>query len=147
MSADSRRSSRAERSWPASVSRAAGLALGFFHDAFADDAGKKDAGIHDLTQVPDPDDVLPHDGLRPSALIHIAVDGTVSIVCHRSEMGQGVRTSLPALIADELGADMAHVKVLQATGDKAFGDQNTDGSSSVRGHYEALRRVSERQLV
>jgi isoquinoline 1-oxidoreductase beta subunit len=119
----------------------AGLALGFFGDAFAADAGKSDAAIRDLAQVPDPDDVLPHDGLRPSAFIHIAVDGTVSIVCHRSEMGQGVRTSLPPLIADELGADMARVKVLQATGDQAFGDQNTDGSSSVRGHYEALRRV------
>jgi isoquinoline 1-oxidoreductase beta subunit len=119
-----------------------GLALGFFGEALAADAGKGDAGAsRDLRDVPDPDDVLPRDGLRPSALIHLAVDGTVSIVCARSEMGQGVRTSLPALIADELGADMARVKVLQATGDKAFGDQNTDGSSSVRGHYEMLRRV------
>ncbi|MGK4002683.1 molybdopterin cofactor-binding domain-containing protein [Sorangium sp. So ce1036] len=80
-------------------------------------------------------------GLRTSVFLHIATDGTVSIVCHRSEMGQGIRSSLPVLVADELGADMARVKVVQADGDKAYGDQNTDGSRSVRGSYEPLRRV------
>ncbi len=73
--------------------------------------------------------------------VQIAPDGQVTIVCHRSEMGQGVRSSLPALIADELGADMARVTIVQADGDKAYGDQDTDGSSSVRGKYEMLRRL------
>jgi len=82
--------------------------------------------------------------LSPSVIandfVHIAVNGRVTIVCARSEMGQGVRSSLPVLIADELGADMARVQIVQAEGDKKYGDQNTDGSSSVRGHFETLRQ-------
>src|SRR5262245_60683153 len=52
--------------------------------------------------------------LRPNAFVHIAPDGHVTIVCHRSEMGQGVRSSLPVLVAEELGADLAAIKVVQA---------------------------------
>ncbi len=81
-------------------------------------------------------------GLNPNVFIHIGPDGTVTIVCHRSEMGQGIRSSLPVLLADELGADMARVKILQADGDKKYGDQNTDGSNSVRGIYEDMRKAA-----
>jgi len=80
-------------------------------------------------------------GLNPNVFIHVGPDGIVTIVCHRSEMGQGIRSSLPVLIADELGAQMARVKIVQADGDKAYGDQNTDGSNSIRGIYEDMRRV------
>lgn len=81
-------------------------------------------------------------GLDPNVFLHIAVDGTVTYLCHRSEMGQGVRSSLFALVADELGADFARVQVGQADGDKKYGNQNTDGSSSVRGRaFDDLRRV------
>ncbi len=80
------------------------------------------------------------DGFRPNAFLHVAEDGQVTIVCHRSEMGQGVRSSLHLVIADELGADLARVKVVQGDGDKAYGDQNTDGSSSVRKRFTDLRR-------
>ena len=73
--------------------------------------------------------------------LHVRYDGSVTIVCHRSEMGQGVRSTLPVLIADELGADMREVTILQGDADKAYGDQNTDGSSSVRKNYEDLRRI------
>ncbi|NTX66883.1 xanthine dehydrogenase family protein molybdopterin-binding subunit [Myxococcus sp. CA051A] len=79
--------------------------------------------------------------LRPNVFVHIAADGLVTIVCHRSEMGQGIRSSMPVVIADELGADMARVKVVQAVGDAVYGDQNTDGSSSIRGVFQALRRT------
>ena len=82
---------------------------------------------------------VPTEGLRANVFVHVAPDGVVTIVCHRSEMGQGVRSSLPVLIADELGADMAHVKVVQGDGDEAYGDQNTDGSSSVRKIFDDLR--------
>jgi isoquinoline 1-oxidoreductase beta subunit len=54
-------------------------------------------------------------------------------------MGQGVRSTLPALLADELGADPQRVRIEQADGDKKYGDQNTDGSSSIRNRYEELR--------
>jgi isoquinoline 1-oxidoreductase beta subunit len=78
----------------------------------------------------------------PNVFVHVAPDGWVTLVCHRSEMGQGVRSSLPVLLADELGADMAKVKIAQADGDAVYGDQNTDGSSSVRGHYDLMRRTA-----
>ena len=54
----------------------------------------------------------PGAGFTPNVFVHVAPDGLVTIVCHRSEMGQGVRSSLPVLIADELGADMARVKIV-----------------------------------
>jgi isoquinoline 1-oxidoreductase subunit beta len=80
-------------------------------------------------------------GLNPNVLVHIALDGATTIVCTRSEMGQGVRSSIPMLIADELGADPARVTVRQAEGDKKYGDQNTDGSSSIRKFYDRLRKA------
>ena len=80
-------------------------------------------------------------GLTANPFVHVAPDGKVTIVCHRSEMGQGVRSSLHVLIADELGADLGRVHVVQADGDKKYGDQNTDGSSSVRDGWGDLRRV------
>lgn len=81
-------------------------------------------------------------GLNPNVFIHVASTGLVSIICHRSEMGQGIRSSLPVLLADELGADMKHVKIIQADGDKKYGDQNTDGSNSIRGIYDVMRKAS-----
>ncbi len=84
---------------------------------------------------------VPEAGFRPNVFVHVAPDGVVTMVCHRSEMGQGVRSSLPVLIADELGADMARVKLVQGDGDTAYGDQNTDGSSSVRKIFDELRYV------
>ncbi len=79
------------------------------------------------------------EGFSPNVLVHIAPDGTTTIMCTRSEMGQGVRSSIPVLIADELGADPARVVVQQADGDKKYGDQNTDGSSSIRKQYDEWR--------
>ena len=64
-------------------------------------------------------DGMPHGTVNnPLAFVSIAPDGTVTIVCHRSEMGQGVRTGMPLIVADELEADWARVKVAQATGDE-----------------------------
>ena len=69
----------------------------------------------------------------PNAYVTLHDDGTVTIICHRSEMGQGVRTTLPMIIADEMEADWTRCRVEQALGDeKKYGSQNTDGSSSVR---------------
>jgi isoquinoline 1-oxidoreductase beta subunit len=78
---------------------------------------------------------------EPHVLVHIALDGTTTIFCHRSEMGQGIRSSLPVLVGDELGADPARVLVQQADGDKKYGDQNTDGSTSIRKQYDYLRQA------
>ena len=78
---------------------------------------------------------------NPLAFVSIAADGTVTIVCHRSEMGQGVRTGMPMIVADELEADWKRVRVVQAPGDeKKFGNQDTDGSRSTRHFFEPMRR-------
>ena len=78
----------------------------------------------------------------PNPFIQIGVDGLVTIVCHRSEMGQGIRSSLPVLLADELGADPAKIHVVQGDGDERYGDQNTDGSTSIRNFFEPMRQVA-----
>ena len=77
----------------------------------------------------------------PLVFLAIGEDGTVTITCHRQEMGQGVRTSLPMVVADELEADWGRVRVQQATGDQErFGNQDTDGSRSMRHFFEPMRR-------
>jgi isoquinoline 1-oxidoreductase beta subunit len=87
-------------------------------------------------------DSMPHGWVdNPLVFVAIAPDGTVTIVCHRSEMGQGVRTSLPMVVADELEADWQRVRVQQAPADEQrFGNQDTDGSRSVRHFFAPMRR-------
>jgi len=79
--------------------------------------------------------------LNPSVYLGIQPDGTVFIVTHRSEMGTGIRTSLPLVAADELDADWSRVKIEQGIGDTRYGDQNTDGSRSIRDFYVAFRQA------
>jgi isoquinoline 1-oxidoreductase subunit beta len=79
--------------------------------------------------------------LQPSVYLAIGTNGTVYVVAHRSEMGNGVRTSLPRIVADELDADWAHVKVVQAIGSEKYGDQDTDGSHSVVSFFVPLREA------
>jgi isoquinoline 1-oxidoreductase beta subunit len=78
----------------------------------------------------------------PKLFVAVAEDGTVSVTCHRQEMGQGVRTSIPMVVADELEADWAKVRVVQAWGDEGrFGNQDTDGSRSLRHFFMPMRRA------
>ncbi len=77
--------------------------------------------------------------LQPNVYLAIDTDGTAYIIAHRSEMGSGSRTALPRIVADELDADWSRVKLVQATGDEKYGDQDTDGSHSVRGFFDTLR--------
>ena len=77
---------------------------------------------------------------NPQVYVSIAPDGTVTIVSHRSEMGTGSRTSLPMVVADEMEADWSKVKIVQAEGDEAkYGNQDTDGSRSVRHFIQPMR--------
>jgi len=90
-------------------------------------------------------DTLPHDThvdqatLNPSVFLGINPDGTVWIIASRSEMGTIIRTTLPLVVTDELDADWNRVKIEQAIGDKRYGDQNTDGSHSIRSFYDTMR--------
>ena len=79
--------------------------------------------------------------LNPSVYLGIRPDGTVFIVTHRSEMGTGIRTTLPQVAADELDADWSRVTIEQGIGDTRYGDQNTDGSRSIRDFYDAFRHA------
>ena len=78
----------------------------------------------------------------PNVFIKLSPDGVVTLIAHRSEMGQGVRTSLPQIMADELEADWAMVRVEQAEGDLKYGDQYTDGSRSVVKNFDRLRDMA-----
>jgi isoquinoline 1-oxidoreductase subunit beta len=106
------------------------LAVGFPRLALAADEPKYGA------------DSMPHGWVDdPLVFVAIGTDGTVTITCHRQEMGQGVRTSLPMVVADELEADWSRVRVKQAQADEMrFGNQDTDGSRSVRHFFEPMRR-------
>lgn len=78
----------------------------------------------------------------PNVFVTIGSDNIVTILAHRSEMGTGIRTSLPMIVADELGADWSLVKIVQAEGDEEkYGNQNTDGSFSVRMFYEPMKKA------
>ncbi len=80
-------------------------------------------------------------GGEVTLFVSIRADGRTLLTSHRSEMGQHVWTAMAQIIADELEADWARVEVVQAPGDAKYGDQNTDGSRSVRRNLDRLRRV------
>ena len=73
--------------------------------------------------------------------IRVANNGDVFLVSSRSEMGQGIKTSIVSILADEMEADWQYVHIEQAIGDKKYGDQNTDGSKSVTSFYMTLRKA------
>ncbi len=78
---------------------------------------------------------------NPNIWIGVNSDGSVVIVTHRSEMGTGIRTSLPMVLADELEADWTRVRLQQAIGSDKYGSQDTDGSCSIRDFYQTMREA------
>ncbi|MEZ5931287.1 MAG: molybdopterin cofactor-binding domain-containing protein [Alphaproteobacteria bacterium] len=86
---------------------------------------------------------MPHGVVNnPHIFVTIDPDGTVNIMTIRSEMGTGARTSLPMVIADEMEADWSRVTITQAEGDEPkYGNQDTDGSRSMRHHIQACRQM------
>jgi isoquinoline 1-oxidoreductase subunit beta len=90
--------------------------------------------------------VVPQGVFAPNAFVRIAPDDTVTIICNHSEMGQGVYTSLPMLLNEELEADWSKIKVEAAPVDPAynhpiFGIQMTGGSTSTPSEWERLRKM------
>jgi isoquinoline 1-oxidoreductase subunit beta len=77
----------------------------------------------------------------PNAYLRITPDNKVTIVVARSEMGQGVRTSLPMILAEELEADWKQIEIEQAGASTLFGDQTTGGSASVRTTWDPMRKA------
>ena len=86
---------------------------------------------------------MPHGTVNdPRVFVSIAPDGIVTIIAARSEMGTGVRTSLPLIVAEEMEADWTRVHVRQAPGnEEKYGNQDTDGSRSTRHYLIPMRQV------
>src|ERR1700691_4092549 len=90
--------------------------------------------------------LAPEGVLAPNAFVRVAPDGIVTIVVNHAEMGQGIITALPMLIADELDADWSKVRtefapVNPAYNHALFGMQMTGGSTSTWTEFERLRGV------
>ncbi|MBK1877788.1 xanthine dehydrogenase family protein molybdopterin-binding subunit [Pelagicoccus mobilis] len=111
--------------------------------SFVENLGKGGAFLLGLAYLPKSMAVASSEAASFAPNLFVAIDGegTVTVVCHRSEMGQQIRTSVAQVIADELEADWDRVKIEQATGDAKYGDQNTDGSRSMRHNLERLRQA------
>ena len=84
-------------------------------------------------------------GLTPNAFLRIAPDGSVSIFSHKPEVGQGIRTALPMLVAEELEVDWKSVTVIPGDLDPAYSilgmNQSAGGSNSTPTSYDPLRRM------
>jgi CO/xanthine dehydrogenase Mo-binding subunit len=77
----------------------------------------------------------------PNAYLKISPDNKVTILVPRSEMGQGVRTSLPMILAEELEADWKQIQVEQVGASTLYGDQTTGGSASVKSCWDPMRKA------
>ena len=78
---------------------------------------------------------------NPHLFIAIAPSGEVTIIANRCEMGTGIKTSLPMVVADEMEAEWSRVRIQQATGDNTkWGNEDTDGSRSVRHWVQPMRQ-------
>jgi len=90
---------------------------------------------------------LPHgasskkESFSPNAYLRITPDNKVTIVVARSEMGQGVRTALPMILAEELEADWKQIEIEQAGASTLFGDQSTGGSASIHTCWDPMRKA------
>ena len=92
---------------------------------------------------------LPATGFSPNAWLKIDTAGSVTITVAKSEMGQGVRTSLPMIVAEELEADWEKIRIEPALADPKYGNMTTGGSTSVRGSWATLRKAgaSAREML
>jgi isoquinoline 1-oxidoreductase beta subunit len=75
------------------------------------------------------------------AFVTIQDNGDIAIICHRAEMGQGILSSVPQIIAEEMSADWSRVTAVLGKGDTKYGDQNTGGSASIRRHHDHIRQM------
>ena len=91
--------------------------------------------------------VTPGGSVTPHLFISIEADETVKLVCHRSEMGQQIWTSLAQILVEELDVAWDKVQIVQAEGDAQYGNQNTDGSRSIRFNFERFRRMGAAMRV
>ncbi|MFY9803705.1 MAG: xanthine dehydrogenase family protein molybdopterin-binding subunit [Candidatus Acidiferrales bacterium] len=106
-----------------SAAGSAGLLLAFYCPSFAGAANAEDTTS------------------APNSFIAIEPNGEIRLVITRSEMGQGVRTALAMIMAEELDADWSRVRIEQGDCDAKYGDMTTGGSMSIRSTWDPLRKV------
>ena len=123
-------------SWIQNISR-----RDFLQDVFSAGALVLGAGLVPDNQLAAAVEDTPPDcgSFHPNVFLGLETDGTVYITAHRSEMGNGSRTALPRVVADEMDADWSRVKILQAYGDPRYGSQDTDASRSILGFFQTMR--------
>jgi isoquinoline 1-oxidoreductase beta subunit len=78
---------------------------------------------------------------KPNGWVRIGTDGTITLTIGKSEMGQGVRTSLAMILAEELEADWSRIKIVQASPGPDFKRLGTGGSFSLGGSWKNLRQA------
>jgi isoquinoline 1-oxidoreductase subunit beta len=118
----------------ASALAGGGLVLGVYVPSSREGAAAKAAGEKPVRVF------------APNAFVRIALDGTVTVVVNHSEMGQGVYTALPMIVADELGADWKTVRYKPAPASPVYnhalyGMQMTGGSTSTWTEFDRLRKA------
>lgn len=90
-------------------------------------------------------DATPEPAFQPNVWLRVAADGAVTVTIHRSELGQGSRTGLAMLLAEELDCDWARVTIQQADAgadaQQRYGSMTTGGSTSIRSNYLRLRQA------
>ena len=80
-------------------------------------------------------------GFKPNAFIHISEQGVVTLVSKQPEIGQGIKTSLPMVIAEELGVNWKVVRIVQGDLDPAYGGQSAGGSTSTPNNYNNFLKL------
>src|SRR3954447_26731070 len=104
-----------------SAAAGAGLVIGFY---FPKSSSAQTAGV-----------------FSPNAYLRITPDEKITIVVARTEMGQGVWTALPMILAEELDVDLKQITIEPAGASTLFGDQGTGGSASVRTTWDPMRKA------
>jgi isoquinoline 1-oxidoreductase beta subunit len=123
----------------------AGLVLAVYLDACVP-ATPEIALVTPTDSIPTP---LPSSGWEPNIYLKLDKEGILTVIAFRSEMGQGIRTALAMLVADEMDVDWENVRIEQALADSKYGSQLTGGSQSISSYYDVVRSAgaTARQML
>jgi len=125
----------------------AGLALAVYLQACKPETAiPETTSVTPIVTTPTPQ---PPFAWEPDIKLRVDNHGILTVIAFRSEMGQGIRTALAMLVADEMDIEWENVRIEQAPADSRFGDQVTGGSQSISSYYSNMRRAgaAARQML